>query len=263
MTDEADDDARAAEQRTQESGDGTTESEPRENGSESAAFAEEADADPTGEAADQSETGESEEAQADADQTKPVQNHSNQNQAQVAGSIVERVAAHDETLAVEIREELDAKEAELEATEEELEAKDEQIEELEGKLTRKQADFQNFKKRQQQKLADQTARATEDLVERLLPVRDNLVRALEQDADTDIREGVEGTLRELDRVLEDEGVTAIEPERGDEPDPERHEVLMRVESDQPEGTVEELYRPGYEMADRVIRTAQVTVSDSE
>ncbi|MEF8802121.1 MAG: nucleotide exchange factor GrpE, partial [Halolamina sp.] len=152
---------------------------------------------------------------------------------------------------------------ELDAKAQELDAKDETIEELEGKLTRKQADFQNFKKRQQQKLADQTARATENLVERLLPVRDNLARALEQDADTDIREGVEGTLRELDRVLEDEGVTAIEPERGDEPDPERHEVLMRVESDQPEGAVEELYRPGYEMADRVIRTAQVTVSDGE
>jgi molecular chaperone GrpE len=162
-------------------------------------------------------------------------------------SLIERVAEHDEELAEEIQEER----ADYE----------ERIDELEGKLTRKQADFQNFKKRQQKKLEQQQARATESLVEDLLPVRDNLARALEQDSDADIREGVEGTLRELDSVLADEGVERIEPEPGEEPDPERHEVLMRVESDRPAGTIEELYRPGYEMGEKVIRTAQVTVSE--
>ena len=162
-------------------------------------------------------------------------------------SLIERVAAHDEALAEEI-----------EAEREEYE---ERIDDLEGKLARKQADFQNFKKRQQKKLDQQRARATEDLVEKLLPVRDNLARALEQDADADIREGVEGTLRELDRALDDEGVERIEPDLGDETDPERHEVLMRVDSDQPAGTVAECYRPGYEMGEKVIRTAQVTVSE--
>ncbi len=161
-------------------------------------------------------------------------------------SLLDRVADHDEALA----EELEAERADYE----------ERIDELESKLTRKQADFQNFKKRQQKKLDQQRARATEDLVERLLPVRDNLARALEQDGDADIREGVEQTLGELDRVLEDEGVERIEPEAGEDPDPERHEVLMRVESDRPAGVIDELYRPGYEMGDRVIRTAQVTVS---
>ncbi|QKY19373.1 nucleotide exchange factor GrpE [Halolamina sp. CBA1230] len=162
-------------------------------------------------------------------------------------SPIERVAEYDEELAEELREERSDYE--------------ERIDDLESKLTRKQADFQNFKKRQQKKLEQQQARATEDLVESLLPVRDNLARALEQDGDADIREGVEGTLRELDRVLDDEGVERIEPEPGKEPDPERHEVLMRVESDRPAGTIEELYRPGYEMGEKVIRTAQVTVSE--
>ncbi|GAB7093372.1 nucleotide exchange factor GrpE [Halolamina litorea] len=166
--------------------------------------------------------------------------------ASESADLVERVAAHDEDLAAEI----EAERADFE----------ERIDELESKLTRKQADFQNFKKRQQKKLEQQQARATEDLVERLLPVRDNLARALEQDGDADIREGVEGTLRELDRVLENEGAERIEPELGEEPDPERHEVLMRVESDRPAGTIEELYRPGYELGEKVIRTAQVTVS---
>jgi molecular chaperone GrpE len=161
-------------------------------------------------------------------------------------SLIERVAEHDEELAADI----EAERADYE----------ERIDELESKLTRKQADFQNFKKRQQKKLEQQTARATESLVEDLLPVRDNLARALEQDGDADIRDGVEGTLRELDRVLADEGVERIEPEPGEDPDPQRHEVMMRVESDRPAGTIDELYRPGYEMGEKVIRTAQVTVS---
>jgi molecular chaperone GrpE len=161
-------------------------------------------------------------------------------------SLVDRVAAHDEELAAEI--------------EDEREEYEERIDDLEGKLTRKQADFQNFKKRQQKKLEQQQARATENLVERLLPVRDNLARALEQDGDAGIREGVEKTLAELDRVLDDEGAERIEPDPGEQPDPERHEVLMRVESDRPAGVIDELYRPGYELGEKVVRTAQVTVS---
>ncbi|WP_373189119.1 nucleotide exchange factor GrpE [Halolamina sp.] len=196
-------------------------------------------------------TPETEEAATAADTTADAES--------AAGSehpLVERVAAHDEALAGDLK-------AELTHAEAELTKKEEQIEDLEGTLKRKQADFQNFKKRQEKKLADQTARATEDLVERLLPVRDNLARALEQGSDTDISDGVEGTLRELDSVLEDEGVETIQPELGADPDPERHEVMMRVESDQPAGTIAKLYRPGYEMADRIIRTAQVTVSTGE
>lgn len=62
-------------------------------------------------------------------------------------------------------------------------------------------------------------------------------------------------------MLDGEGVEPIEPDPGTETDPNRHEVLLRVESDQPEGTVADLHRPGYEMAGKVLRTAQVTVSD--
>jgi molecular chaperone GrpE len=217
----------------------------------------EAEAEPTADAEDPADAAESPDTEeSDTEEETGTEPETDSETESTAKSPIDRVAAHDEELAEAVREQLAEREAELDA-------KAEEIDELESKLKRKQADFQNFKKRQQQKVADQVDRATEDLVERLLPVRDNLARALEQGEDTDIREGVEGTLRELDRVLEDEGVTAIEPERGEEPDPERHEVMMRVESDQPAGTIEELYRPGYEMADRVIRTAQVTVSDDE
>jgi molecular chaperone GrpE len=137
----------------------------------------------------------------------------------------------------------------------------ERVEDLEDRLKRKQAEFQNYKKRQEREREKLRERATEAFVERVVDVRDDLVRALAQDEDADLREGLTGTLATFDEVLAEEGVEPIEPAPGDEVDPVRHEVLMREQSDQPEGTVVTTYRPGYEMADRVIQTAQVTVSE--
>jgi len=172
--------------------------------------------------------------------------------------LVERVADADpETIAREIASLRSARhDAEDAAAEYE-----ERVEGLEGKLKRKQAEFQNFKKRMERKQEEEKERATEELVERLLDVRNNLVRALEQDEDADIRGGVRSTLDQFDRVLDAENVTSIEPGPGAEVDPQRHEVLMRVESDQTAGTVDELHRPGYEMAGKVLQAAQVTVAD--
>jgi molecular chaperone GrpE len=136
-----------------------------------------------------------------------------------------------------------------------------EVDDLESKLKRKQADFRNYKQRTERQQEELRERATEDLVERLLDVRDNLSRALEQEEGTDIRPGVESTLEELDRVLDEENVTAIEPDAGDAVDPKRHEVMLRVDSAQPVDTVAELYRPGYEMGEKVLRPAQVTVSE--
>jgi molecular chaperone GrpE len=143
----------------------------------------------------------------------------------------------------------------------ETETAAEQIEELQSKLARKQADFENFKKRMDRQRAQERERATEDLVTRLLGVRDDLVRALNQEDDAEIRGGVESTLGEFDRVLDDEGVAEIGPDPGTEVDPQRHEVMLRVDSEHPEGTVAEVFRPGYEMGGKVLRPAQVTVSE--
>lgn len=142
-----------------------------------------------------------------------------------------------------------------------IEERDEQIDELESTVKRTQADFQNYKQRTERQQEELRERATEDLVERLLDVRDNLSRALSQDEDADIRPGVESTLEEFDRILDEENVTAIEPDAGDAVDPQRHEVMLRVDSDQPADTIAELYRPGYEMGEKVLRPAQITVSE--
>lgn len=151
--------------------------------------------------------------------------------------------------------------AEISNLETKLAETEERAEDLESRLARKQADFQNYKKRQKKRLQDEKERATEDFVERLLDVRDNLARALEQDEDADIRGGVESTLEQFDQQLERENVERIEPEIGGETDPRRHEVLATIASDQPEDTIAQVHRPGYLMGEKVLRPAQVAVSD--
>ena len=166
--------------------------------------------------------------------------------------LADEVAAYDDDLAERVG-----------ALEREASDTADRVEELESSLRRTKADFQNYKKRAKKRQQQEKARATEDLVARLTEVRDNLVRALDQDEDADIRPGVESTLETFDRVLGEENVSVISPEPGEAVDPERHEVMMRVDSEHPEGTVADVFKQGYEMADKVIEAAQVTVSDGE
>jgi len=169
------------------------------------------------------------------------------------------VAEHDEALAREVA----ALEAELDETRDELLDAEAETEELTSKLARVKADFSNYKQRAKRKQDEIRERASEQLVERITPVRNDLLRALDQEAGSDLRPGVESTLEKFDEVLADEGVEPIEPDPGEDVDPARHQVMLRVESDRPSGTVHEVYEPGYEMGDRVIKEAKVTVSDDE
>ncbi|MFB6269552.1 MAG: nucleotide exchange factor GrpE [Halobacterium sp.] len=181
--------------------------------------------------------------------------------AEQGASLSARVSEHDE----ELGEDVAALEERVEELEAELDEANEEIDDLTERLQAKQADFQNYKQRAKQRQEDIKERATEDLVERLLDVRDNLDRALDEESgDVDsLREGVKLTRKEFDRVLDAEGVSEISPEPGADVDAQRHEVMMRVDSDQPAGTVEDVYRPGYEMGGKVLRPAQVTVSDGD
>ena len=169
------------------------------------------------------------------------------------------VAEHDEALAREVA----ALEAELDETRDELLEAEAEVEELTSKLARVKADFSNYKQRAKRKQDEIRERASEALVERITPVRNDLLRALDQEEGSDLRPGVESTLEKFDEVLAEEGVEPIEPAPGEAVDPARHQVMLRVESDQPEGTVHEVYEPGYEMGDRVVSEAKVTVSADE
>ena len=179
------------------------------------------------------------------------------NGAEEESDLAARVEEHDADLAAAVAE----MESRLAETEAELEEKEARIDELENALARSKADFKNYKKRAKRREEEIRERATEDFVGRIVSVRDNLVRALDQEEGADIRPGVESTVEEFDRILAEENVSEIAPDPGADVDPTRHEVLMRVDADQPEGTVAEVYRPGYEMAGSVLREAQVTVSE--
>jgi molecular chaperone GrpE len=222
----------------------------------------EADADRADETTDASEAAGEDAPDAEAnDQREPTDADESDATSETVGdedgeSLSARVARYDEELAAEV-ESLESRAAALDS---DLDSSTDRAEELASRLKRTRADFQNYKKRAKKKQAQIRDRATEDFVERVVKVRDNLVRALDQDEDADIRPGVESTLEEFDRILSSENVTAIDPEPGTDVDPTRHEVMMRVDSDQPEGTVADVYQPGYEMAEKVIREAQVTVS---
>ena len=174
--------------------------------------------------------------------------------------LVERVADADPE---ELARELAALRSRNETLDAEVGELGSEAEELEEKLKRKQAEFQNYKKRMKERREEEKRRATEDLVGRILDVRDNLERALEQDEDTDIRGGVESTLRQLDDVLDAENVDVIDPDPGEDVDPNVHQVLANVESEEEPGAIADVHRPGYEMAEKVLREAQVTVAKEE
>mgnify|MGYP002762716133 FL=1 len=206
---------------------------------------------------DAAETDSDPDASADADADARTESTDSEATPEGVADLAAQVEAHDPDLAAQVAD-LESRLADVES---ELEAKTERVEELEGALARSQADFKNYKKRAKRREEEIRERATEDFVGRIVSVRDNLVRALEQDEDADIRPGIESTVEEFDRILSDEDVTEITPEPGADVDPTRHEVLMRVDAPEPEGTVAEVYRPGYEMAGSVLREAQVTVSE--
>ena len=169
------------------------------------------------------------------------------------------VAEHDAALAREVA----ALEADLAETREALRDRDDEIDDLTSKLARVKADFSNYKERAKRKQEEIRERASEGLVERLGPVRNDLLRALDQEEGSDLRPGVESTLEKFDEVLAEEGVEAIEPAPGEEVDPARHQVMLQVDSDRPEGAIHEVYEPGYEMGDRVLSEAKVTVSTGD
>ena len=127
---------------------------------------------------------------------------------------------------------------------------------------RTQADFDNYRKRAAKDAAAAGARAKGGLVRELLPVVDNLERALASAAESDaaIAEGVRLVHADLVGVLERNGIEAQEP-TGEKFDPTEHEaVSMRSEEGAEPGIVLDVVEKGYKLNDTVIRPARVVVS---
>lgn len=146
--------------------------------------------------------------------------------------------------------------------EKELDQTRQALQDYERRLLRLQADFDNFRKRMQKEQARWGEEAQLELVKSLLPVVDNLERALDQEGgDPDsIRQGVEMIYRQLREVLGQYGVERIAA-RGQPFDPNFHEAVMTEETgEEPEGTVLEEFRTGYTMGSRLLRPCSVKVA---
>jgi molecular chaperone GrpE len=127
---------------------------------------------------------------------------------------------------------------------------------------RARADFENFRKRAAGQAADAERRGKAGIARELVPVIDNLERALEAaPADDPLRKGVELVHADLAAVLERGGVEAYDP-AGEPFDPSFHEALTKqaVEGAEP-GTVIETVERGYRLDGHVIRPARVVVAE--
>lgn len=126
---------------------------------------------------------------------------------------------------------------------------------------RLQAEMENFRKRQARRAEEAAAAERAHLLRQLLPVADNLDRALNhngRDFDS-LRHGVELTHRELLRSLAAEGVSRVESV-GQPFSPEWHEAVATVENGAEPGLVVEEIEPGYKLGDKLLRPARVIVA---
>jgi len=151
--------------------------------------------------------------------------------------------------------------AELEERLEELEReRDEYL----NDLKRVAADFENYRKRVARDQEGLAARAHERLVKELLPVLDDLERALQAAAEHEeakLEEGVRLVHRELVEALAREGLSEVETDG--QFDPHVHEALLSQASEKEDGAVIEVLQKGYRLGDRVLRPARVVVSQNE
>ena len=154
-----------------------------------------------------------------------------------------------------------------ETLQKELAAKEAEVKELNDRWLRAQAEFQNFKKRAQREQGRFREQATGELVQRLLPVLDNLEKAMRYSADRaeddPLRHGTELIFGQLKEVLEKEGLSEISAS-GEMFDPEVHEAVMTVEVDDAAADrVVEEFQKGYIFRGKLLRPAKVSVGKAK
>ena len=158
----------------------------------------------------------------------------------------------------------EAKDGALEELNKSLQEKDETIKSLQERLLYFQAEFENFKKLKNKEKQDTLKFGNEVLIKDLLPVIDNLERALEHASKTEdfkgIHEGIKIVLNEFLKVLERAGLEPVEA-LGKKFDPNFHEAFFQEERDdmKPETVISE-HQKGYVLNGRLIRPSMVSIS---
>ena len=144
----------------------------------------------------------------------------------------------------------------------ELEKKEEEIQTLKEQIKRLQADFENFKKRLEEDVERRKNLAAQELICELLPVVDNLERAMEANQalkKKPVLEGLALIIRQIQKILEKQGVTEI-CAQGECFDPFLHEAVETVSSNQhPDETIVGVLQKGYKLKHKVIRPSLVKV----
>lgn len=159
--------------------------------------------------------------------------------------------------------------AELIATRSELKRIEAENAELKNQLARRQADFENYRKRVERERSETYNRVVADVAAKLLPVSDNLKRALDAEASVEAAEsdefrhflsGVDLIWKQLNGVLEALGVKPI-PAVGEQFDPHIHEAVVTEATDEyePDTVMQEIVA-GYRLGDKLIRPALVKVA---
>jgi molecular chaperone GrpE len=145
----------------------------------------------------------------------------------------------------------------------ELQAARDEVQANFARYQRLAADFENYKRRTRQELADRTQYANEELLRKLLPILDNLRRALDhvpEGTDRNWLDGLKLVVRQFEDTLQAQGLTPI-PAVGEKFDPSKHEAIAREETDEhEEGTIVEEMQPGYRLHERVLRPTLVKVA---
>jgi len=143
---------------------------------------------------------------------------------------------------------------------EEFESVQAALAEKENDILRARADFANYKKRIERNRVQERQDMKGDIIKRFFPVMDDMLRALQNAPEDPWVEGIQLIYRKLESILEAENIARIEAE-GTEFDPNFHEAIGQVESDEHEsGQVIEVLQEGYMLGERVIRPAMVRVA---
>ena len=142
---------------------------------------------------------------------------------------------------------------------------EERIEELEDRVKRQMAEFDNFRKRTEKEKSHMYEVGAKDVIEKILPVVDNFERGLasvpEDQKSDPVIDGMEKVYRQLMTILTDLGVTPIEAV-GEEFDPNYHNAVMHVEDEElGENVIAEEFQKGYMYRDTVIRHSMVKVAN--
>lgn len=150
-----------------------------------------------------------------------------------------------------------------EKTDKKQEALKQKVEELEDRVKRQMAEFENFRKRTEKEKTMMFETGAKSVIEKILPVVDNFERGLatvsEEEKDSPFAQGMEMIYKQLMTELENMQVKPI-PAVGEEFNPDFHNAVMQVESDEYEsGIVAQELQKGYTYRDSVVRHSMVAV----